>query len=412
MQIPVRRGLPRIPGGEPWPPVDTAEVDDALASVASKPFALEPAVEPEPTGDRIAVALRRGLPRTPGGAPWPPADTALVDASLVPAEPVADPAPVAKQEPAPAPTPAPTAEPAPAPAAAPAPEPRQRPRGLGWLAAAVALFVVGVVFSRWFLSTDTGADFITRYDGKQPLPDSAPTGFPAWLGWAHFFNMFLMALVVKTGWAVRTQAKAPAYWAPRSNPRAKISLNQWMHLVLDAAWVLLGAVFYVLLFTTGQWMRIVPTSWEVIPNAVSAGLQYLSLEWPSEDPWVAYNALQELMYFAVVFIAAPLAIISGLRMSPFWPKGWTWMSLKSARRIHFPVMVFFVVFVVVHVALVLLTGLRANMNAMFAASQDAVSWTGVLVFLGSLVAIVAAWFAARPMVVAPVAAKFGNVTQR
>ncbi|MEH0147351.1 cytochrome b/b6 domain-containing protein [Corynebacterium sp. Q4381] len=404
MQIPVRRGLPRTPGGEGWPPVDAVEVEDALAPA---PLAETAASEPEPAGDRVAVALRRGLPRTPGGDPWPPADTALVDASLVPAEPASAPEPAA--EPVPVPAAAPATEPAPAPQPQ---QPRKRPRGLGWLAAAVALFVVGVVFSRWFLGTDTGADFITRYDGKQPLPDSAPTGIPAWLGWAHFFNMFLMALVVKTGWAIRTQAKAPAYWAPRSNPRAKISLNQWMHLVLDAAWVVLGAVFYVLLFATGQWMRIVPTSWEVIPNAVSAGLQYLSLDWPNEDPWVAYNALQELMYFAVVFLAAPLAILSGLRMSPFWPKRWTGLSLKAARRIHFPVMVFFVVFVVIHVALVLLTGLRGNMNAMFAASHDAESWTGVLVFLGGLVAIAAAWFAARPMVVAPVAAKFGNVTQR
>ena len=64
----------------------------------------------------------------------------------------------------------------------------------------------------------------------------------------------------------------------------------------------------MVLFVTGQWMRIVPTSWDVFPNAVSAALQYVSLDWPTENGWVNYNALQLLAYFTTVFIAAPLAI--------------------------------------------------------------------------------------------------------
>ena len=88
------------------------------------------------------------------------------------------------------------------------------------------------------------------------------------------------------------------------------------------------------------------------------------------------------------------------------------MPMKTARKIHFPVMVFFVAFIVIHVALVLLTGVRMNLNAMFAMREDAESWTGVLVFLGAAAAIVAGWFAARPFVVAPVAGKFGKVSQR
>ena len=99
-------------------------------------------------------------------------------------------------------------------------------------------------------------------------------------------------------------------------------------------------------------------------------------------------------------------------MSPWWPKNQKWFPMSAARAIHFPVMVFFIVFTVIHVALVALTGLRLNLNAMFASSNDASSWTGVLVFLGALAAIAAAWFAAKPMLVAPVAGKFGTVSQR
>lgn len=421
--VPVRRGLPRIPGGEPWPPVEAVRValplrelaeDEAPADVASAADAASA------TGaNGVAVPLRRGLPRTPGGEPWPPAESVTVapetaelrgHAETPAPEPTLHVAPSPEPQTAPVPATVPVA----AGAAAKGSANKQAPNRTRWVwpAAAVAVLAVGVLLSRWFLGTGAGADFVQRYDGAQPLPADAPTGFPAWLGWAHFFNMFLMALIMKTGWQLHRETKAPAYWAPKSNPRAKISLTQWTHLVLDAAWIALGVVFYVLLFTTGQWVRIVPTSWETVPNAVSAGLQYLSLDWPAEDPWLHYNSLQELSYFAVVFVAAPLAILSGWRMSPLWPKGWKKVPMKAARRIHFPVMVFFVLFLVVHVALVLLTGVRGNLNAMFAMRQDPNGWTGVVMFLGAALATVAGWFAVRPLIVAPVAGKFGSVSQR
>ena len=86
-------------------------------------------------------------------------------------------------------------------------------------------------------------------------------------------------------------------------------------LSLDCAVGAQRRLFFVLLFVTGQWMRIVPTSWDVFPNALSAALQYVSLDWPTENGWVNYNSLQLLAYFVTVFIAAPLAIVTGMRMS-------------------------------------------------------------------------------------------------
>lgn len=67
-------------------------------------------------------------------------------------------------------------------------------------------------------------------------------------------------------------------------------------------------------------MRIVPTSWDVFPHAISAGFQCVSLDWPAESGWVNYNALQQLAHFMTVFIAAPLAVPTGVRMSRWWPK--------------------------------------------------------------------------------------------
>ena len=446
MQTPLRRGLPRISGGEPWPPagavVDLDAPDQVVADAApAAPVAPAPATPAAPaTGEETElteVPLRRGLPRVPGGEPFPPAsetllpmpvarqepdDAATLDASAdtPPAEPIASASePTQADQPRAAAHPTPVAQPKQSSENA-APE-RPSRDWLRWIAAAVSLgfaLAFGVLLARFIASTGWGSEFIARYDGLQPLPKNAPVGFPAWLNWAHFFNMFLMVMIIKTGLAVRSERRPTALWAPRGNPRAKISLTLWLHLMLDIAWILLGIIFYILLFATGQWVRIVPTSWEVFPNALSAGLQLMTLNWPVENGWVHYNALQELTYFTVVFIAAPLAIVSGARMSPWWPKNVQIVPMKFARAVHFPTMIFFVGFIITHIALVLLTGMRRNLNAMFAArgSVDpaayAADWTGTLLALGAVAIIAVAWFAARPTVVAPLARLTGSVSAR
>ena len=290
--------------------------------------------------------------------------------------------------------------------------------GAGLLyAAAMAVFAV-----RWLLSTQWGADFLEAYPGEYHLPEGAPVGFPAWLGWQHFFNVFLMVLIIRSGLRVRTEKRPTAFWSPRNNGRRKISLNLWFHQSLDILWLVNGVAFVVLLFVTGQWMRIVPTSWEVFPNAVSAGLQYVSLDWPTENGWVNYNSLQQLAYFATVFIAAPLAAITGVRMSGVWPKNAAGLNkaypVEWARAVHFPVMLYFVAFIAVHVFLVFATGALRNLNHMYAAQGSvdpdayADNWTGFWFFVASLVVIAAAWIAARPLVLAPIARLFGKVSGR
>src|SRR5690606_7713720 len=107
----LRRGLPRTPGGEPWPPagaaavVSSATAPAAAAADDSSPvaprgreatetkrsgLAATAVVATARTAASVATedgpALRRGLPRTPGGEPWPPAGAVARRASV--AEPV------------------------------------------------------------------------------------------------------------------------------------------------------------------------------------------------------------------------------------------------------------------------------------------------------------------------------------
>lgn len=393
-------------------------------------------------------ALRRGLPRVVGGEPWPPAGFAPAHPSPVHAgdalsrtevtdERITQAPSVSAETPAAASGVVATDVSVPLPftrtvwagqAARTRPEPKPEPTRIGrftkaeWAGIVIVggaglLFAAGmaVLAVRFLLSTEPFQAFLTAYPGEYPLPEGAPVGIPPWLGWQHFFNVFLMVLIIRTGWRVRTEKRPSVFWSPRGNAKRKISLNLWFHQSLDILWITNGVIFIVLLFATGQWMKLVPTSWAVFPNAISAALQYVSLDWPTENGWVNYNSLQQLAYFATVFIAAPLAIATGVRMSGIWPKNAKALNraypVEWARAIHFPVMLYFVAFIIVHVALVLATGALRNLNHMYA-SQDAVNWVGFWIFAASLVVIAIGWIAARPLVLAPIARLFGNVSGR
>ena len=287
---------------------------------------------------------------------------------------------------------------------------------------AIVALVVAVLVARWWRETDAGLAFLAQFPGETPLPANAPVGFPWWLNFQHFLNAFFIVLIVRTGWLVRTTQRPVAYWTrnntglirTKGSPR-KISLDLWFHLSLDTMWVINGLIFVVLLFVTGQWMRLVPTSWDVLPNAWSAAIQYASLQWPTENGWVNYNSLQQLAYFTIVFVAAPLAIITGIRLSNAWPGPKARISriypLALARAVHLPVMFFFVLFVIVHITLVLATGALRNLNHMYAAN-DGDGWAGLIIFAVSLVLIVAGWVFARPVFLQPIASISGKVTRQ
>ncbi|HWM15824.1 MAG TPA: cytochrome b/b6 domain-containing protein, partial [Microbacterium sp.] len=292
-ETPIRRGLPRVVGGEPWPPegfaptivVAAAETttDAAALPVAATEGAPAPVVAASVTTELVTTPAERDL------APIPFTRTVWSGAAAreFERERRAGGAVIAPPEPTRI-----------------GPFTRLQWAGIvivggGGLMFAAAMAVLAV---RWLLSLEPLQDFLTTYPGEYHLPEGAPVGIPPWLGWQHFFNVFLIVLIIRTGLQVRTEKRPTVFWTPRGakDGKGKVSLNIWFHQSLDLLWVINGVIFVVLLFVTGQWMKIVPTSWEVFPNALSAGLQYVSLDWPTENGWVNYNSLQQLTYFATV----------------------------------------------------------------------------------------------------------------
>ena len=116
-----------------------------------------------------------------------------------------------------------------------------------------------------------------------------------------------------------------------------------------------GVLHYVLLFTSGQWLRLVPTSCDVFPNAVSTAVQYLSLTFPVDQSWTRYNSLHQLAYFITVFIAVPTSVVTRLMQSPTISNrlGWFGRALnrQKARSLHFIALWWFLLFIMAHVTL-------------------------------------------------------------
>ena len=296
------------------------------------------------------------------------------------------------------------------------------------------VLIVAVAAGKGLRDMTSVQHFIASYPGTVASTNAiAHPGLPIWVGVQHFFNLFLLIFIIRSGIQIlsdhpRLYLDPAQHPGPRLVPhpetgsrrplvdgeeglislpgqvglpgiRHSIGLARWWHLGVDTLWLLNGAVFYVLLFTTGQWRHVVPTSWSVIPNAVSVLIQYLSLQWPVENGWVAYNSLQLIAYFITIFIAAPLALVTGLGMSPalstrFKPISRRF-SIQLARSLHFLVLVWFLFFITIHVALVFTTGLLRNLNHIYA-GRDATDWVGFGVFAASMVVVVVGWVVATP----------------
>lgn len=277
--------------------------------------------------------------------------------------------------------------------------------------------------------------FIERWPGTAVTPAAeSRAGFPVFVNVQHFFNMFMILFIIRSGWQILSDHPR-LYWTRHSTPgkewfriqkavpddplwtakqdsvslpthvalpgiRHSIGLARWWHLGMDVLFVVNGLVFYVLVFSTGHWHRLVPTSWDVFPNALSTAIQYASLDFPAEHSWVAYNGLQLLAYFLTVFVAGPLALITGLGMSPALSTRFKRLSrilsIQVARSLHFLIMCWFVLFIVAHVTMVATTGALRNLNYMYAA-RDANAWVGFWVFCASMLIAGVAWFAASPL---------------
>ncbi|MGD9729261.1 MAG: molybdopterin-dependent oxidoreductase [Nitrospiraceae bacterium] len=229
-------------------------------------------------------------------------------------------------------------------------------------------------------------------------------GFPLWLRINHFINLFCMFLLMRSG--IQILADHPKlYWNDDS-----VDGSEWMkfgkkrmpkdrlwtsmdeaehvnsiialpgghhnlgtgrrwHLLTVIVWVLNGLSYVALLAATGQWRRLIPTEWTIFPKAWESFVTFATFHIPPESAFDPYDPLQQLTYAAVVFLVAPLMILTGLCMSPAFIARFPWYpslfgGKQAARSLHFIGLVTLVVYVIIHVSLVFLVYFYTNAGNM------------------------------------------------
>jgi len=96
---------------------------------------------------------------------------------------------------------------------------------------------------------------------------------------------------------------------------------------------------------------------------------HLILRHPIGDEAKRYSVLQKLAYTGILFIVAPLIVLTGLAMSPTIDAAVPSLltifgGRQAARTIHFVVCFSLVGFVVIHLLQVILTGFWNNIRSM------------------------------------------------
>ena len=213
----------------------------------------------------------------------------------------------------------------------------------------------------------------------------ASLAFPAWLRITHFINLLFIGLLVRSGiqilgahprlywktscnpekaWLTLTKRKVPkdqlytsmddevepSSWIAQPGGQ-NLGLGRHWHFFSVIFWLLNGIIYVILLFATGEWSRLIPTSWSIVPRAWDTFLTYISFHIPPVSNFRPYDPLQQLTYAAVVFLLAPFMLLTGATMSPAIEAHFPWYvklfgGRQVGRSLHFLSMLAFVAFTI------------------------------------------------------------------
>lgn len=268
-----------------------------------------------------------------------------------------------------------------------------------------------------------------------------PEFFPWWVVVTHFLNLFFLLLLARSGLEVLS-AFPKLYWHDDCPPgrewlrlskkmygadarkpwtsldeeeawspvvalpgKRNLGLGRHWHFMSVQFWILTGVVYLVLVFATGYWHYLVPTHWSIIPDSINSIGTYLHFRIPAKISGEPFEPAQKLAYFAVIFVLAPLQVLTGAAMSPSVLARFPWYGKifhgkQGARSLHFLGLVAFGAFTILHVFMVLVHNVPREAAGIVLADQNANGAEAIIIgcaglFLILIVHIVITWFSLR-----------------
>ena len=213
-----------------------------------------------------------------------------------------------------------------------------------------------------------------------------------WVRMTHWVNVVCMTVLLMSGLQI-FNAHPAFYWGNISdfdNPVAAIGTfpdwvtlpgSQWLamgrrwHFFFAWLFVGNGALYALLAIASGHFRRdLVPTP-SALRQIGHSIRDHLRLRFPKGEEAKHYNVLQQLAYLAVLCVLCPLIVLAGLAMSPQLDAAYPWLlsifgGRQSARTIHFLCAFSLLGFVIVHLLMVLVSGVWNNLRSMVTGWYD------------------------------------------
>ncbi len=171
---------------------------------------------------------------------------------------------------------------------------------------------------------------------------------------------FLGLSVDNNQWQVRA---FPA-WATVPSYQDLATGRRW-HFFFAWVFAINGAIYLIAnLLNRHIWRDLVPT-WRDIRNLPATVAEHVQLKFEHVRE---YNPLQKLAYLGILLILVVI-VVAGMTMSPGLDTAFPWLvdifnGRQTARTVHFFAATAIVLFVIVHVAMVLVSGVWNNLRSM------------------------------------------------
>lgn len=165
----------------------------------------------------------------------------------------------------------------------------------------------------------------------------------------------------------QTRVRGFPAWATIPGPQWLAMGRAW-HFFFAWLFAINGVCFVAYALWTRHLTRdLVPTArdWRGIGRSI---LDHALLRHPRGVAALRYNVLQRIAYLTVIFVCGGGVVLMGLAMSPRMDSVLGWLvdlvgGRQSARSIHFLLAMGFVVFFLIHIFEVIVTGLGNNLRS-------------------------------------------------
>lgn len=166
----------------------------------------------------------------------------------------------------------------------------------------------------------------------------------------------------------RTVPRAFPAWATLPSWQSLAAGRQW-HFFFAWIFVLNGIAFAIYAFLSGHFQRDLIPHRRDMRNLGLDIADHLRLRFPKGENASRYNVLQKFAYSFVLVVLGPMTVLTGLAMSPALDSAlpgllFIFGGRQTARTLHFLCASGFVLFFLVHVVMVFLSGPLNNMRAM------------------------------------------------